>query len=477
MQAQAGEFSFGKRWGVHRMKHGLFERLREIVGASGLMLDGRPAPHHLDFSAERIVGPVMIKPRSTAQVSGVLASCNASAQPLMICSGASAGRGIASTGPGEVMLALDRMDAIESIDPLDRTVLLEAGVQVRSLHERAAAYGLSFPTGLGGIMPGHVGGCAATSMGGAHGFRQGPMRQQVLGLEVVLADGRIISSLNRPMAGSVGLDLKQLFIGSGGTLGVITRLALRLHAKPASRCTVLVSVQEFDQLTELFRMMERALQGSLDAFEFLDRDFYAMSGRHSHAASPLARGCPHYAIIESAGFDAKHDGDLFESAVRLGLKNGLIFDAVIARTDDAQRAIWNLHHNLRHFAHCYCPFDVFTMQIPAASMEPCMDAIRTRIRARWPDASISFAGSIANATLHAALSAGRASREDRQHVSRCVHEALAACGGAAPIVRGMDAGDGFLSHAGCERADLDLIQGLKAFFDPNDILNPVRPMP
>jgi len=416
----------------------------------------------------------VVKPQSTEQVSKVLASCNACAQPLIIRSGASVGEAIVRAEPGDVILSLERMDAIEHMDPIDRTALVQAGVSVRNLHERAGAHALSMPTGLGGAMPRHVGSCAAASLGGAHTFHHGPMRHQILGLEAVLADGRIISSLKRLVAGNAGCDPEQLFIGSGGRLGVITRLALRLHDNPTSRCTVLVSVQAFDQLIGLFGLMKQALKGSLAAFEFLDRDFYAMSVRHSHAASPLAKGCPYYAIIESFGFSDERHGDLVESAVRVGLKDGLIFDAVIARTDNAQRAIWNLHHNLRNFAHDYCPFDVFSIRIPVPTMAPCMDSIKNRIRARWPDALVSFSGSIATASLHAALSAGMASREDRRYVSHCILESLAVCEGSAPIAWGAGSSDRLVLDGGGNDDEQSIVCSLKALFDPENILNPRR---
>lgn len=443
------------------MKHGLLECLHEIVGGPGLLLG----------TGTKAVA--VVRPRSTEQVSRILAACNASGQAVVI-QGDTSGVRETRARPGDIVLSLERMDAIERIDPFNRTALVQAGVALQSLQERVAGHGLSFPLEFHGPGPRRIGGNAAANTGGTDMIRYGPTRHHVLGLEVVLADGRIISSLNQVMTGNAGYDLKQLFIGSEGTLGVITRLVLRLNENPACRSTALVSVEHFDQLIRLFRMMERALHGSLSAFEFLDREFYALSGRHAHSAPPLADGRPLYAIIESIGFDEKRHLDLFENALRLALESGLVFDAMIARSDNDRRAIWNLPENLRDIGHHYHPFYVFNIRIPVTNMEAYMESVRRRVRKRWPDASVSFLGSIGAGNIQFALSAGMANAEDRISVEQCVHEPLAMFNGSIAAEYGTALEERRHLHTDRNHGELRFIQDLKKLFDPKGILNPGR---
>ena len=182
----------------------------------------------------------------------------------------------ADAAPTEVILSMERMRAIEAIDPVQRTAVVQAGVVLQTLQEAVDAHDLSFPLDLGARGSATVGGNAATNAGGNRVIRYGMTRDMILGLEVVLADGTVVSSMNHLIKNNTGYDLKQVFIGSEGTLGVITRLVLRLREKPAAQDVAIVAVPDFDCLPKLLKHMDRSLGGSLSAFEVMWQSFYRL---------------------------------------------------------------------------------------------------------------------------------------------------------------------------------------------------------
>src|SRR5690554_7083281 len=206
------------------------------------------------------------------------------------------------TQPGDLALSLERMNRIESVDTANRTAVVQAGVVLETLQDHLEQHRLIFPLDLGGRGSCQVGGNAATNAGGVRVIRYGMMREQVLGLEVVLADGRVVSSMNRMLKNNAGFDLKQLFIGSEGTLGIVTRAVLRLQPLQPVSHTALLACAAFTALTGLLQPVRRTLGEQLGAFEVMWRSHYALlteeSGRH---APPLPSDFPFYALIESLG--------------------------------------------------------------------------------------------------------------------------------------------------------------------------------
>src|SRR5690606_4734428 len=171
------------------------------------------------YFMDRVEADILLRPETTEQVSQVMALCHAADQPVVIQGGMSGWVRATQTRRGEIILSLERMNRIESVDPANRTAIVQAGVILESFQDHLEPYGLSFPLDLGGRGSCQLGGNAATNAGGMRVIRYGMMREQVLGMEVVLADGRVVSSMNQMIKNNTGYDLKQLFIGSEGTLG------------------------------------------------------------------------------------------------------------------------------------------------------------------------------------------------------------------------------------------------------------------
>ena len=221
-----------------------------------------------------VAAKAIVKPGNTDDVSQVLSACHAANQSVVIAGGRTGLVGSLETRPDDILLSLERMNSIEEIDVFGRTATVQAGCILQKLQDEVASKGLFFAFDLGARGSCTVGGNAATNAGGLEVLRYGMMREQVLGLEAVLADGTVVTSMNRMLKNNSGFDLKQLFIGSEGLLGVVTRLVVRLHETCSSKCTALVASGSFESMVQLLRHCGSGLSGNLTRFELMAGNYY-----------------------------------------------------------------------------------------------------------------------------------------------------------------------------------------------------------
>ena len=242
--------------------------------------------------------------------------------------------GATESRPGDLVLSLERLNRIEEIDIAGRTHAAEAGVTLQTAQEAVAAQGLLLPLDMGSRGSATLGGVAATNAGGNRVLRYGMARAMVLGLEGVLADGTVVSSLNRMIKNNAGFDLKQLFIGTEGTLGIITRLVFRLYARPTTRQTALVGVPDFQSMIQLLNELDRTLAGSLSAFEVMWQDFYRhMTQADTGHFGPLSADHAYYVLLEAEGGDPAADDERFASVLAGVSDRGTVTAAVIAMSE------------------------------------------------------------------------------------------------------------------------------------------------
>ncbi len=217
----------------------------------------------------------VLRPASTEQVVTCVRLCGAAGRALIALGGGTNYAGsTAPTERGEWYLSLERMNRIESVDAENRIAVVQAGVVLQNIQEAAREHGVQFAVDLGGRGSATVGGLIATNAGGERVFRYGMMREQIIGLEAVLADGRVVDLMDRVIKNNAGYDVKQWFIGTEGTLGIVTRAVLRLRAAPNSVQTALLALPSVDDAPGLLNRIETALGGTLSAFELLWPEFY-----------------------------------------------------------------------------------------------------------------------------------------------------------------------------------------------------------
>lgn len=448
----------------------LVDQLRTIVGDVGIITGEALASRYPGYFMDHIGADALVRPSSTDQVASILRLCNSARHPVVVHGGMSGWVRATETKRGEIALSMERMATIESIDPVNRTATVQAGVVLEQLETALSDYGLTFPLDLGGRGSCQLGGNASTNAGGMRVIRYGMMRDQVLGVEAVLADGRVISSLNHMIKNNTGYDLKQLFIGSEGTLGVITRLVLRLRERPTSCNTAIVSARKFDQLANLLRHVDRGFGGLLSAFELIDNSFYTLNTAADKHCAPLPGDSPYYAVVEMLGSYQDRDSELFETVLGEAAENGFFDDAVVAQSEAQRQQIWAIREDLDHVVREFQPFYAFDVSLRVGQMEAYIGQVTDRLKARWPEGRIAFLGHMGDGNLHVAIGAG--GDGDRHLVEQCVYEPLRDIGGSVSAEHGIGLEKKPWLDVSRNPEERALMLQIKRLLDPSNILNP-----
>jgi FAD/FMN-containing dehydrogenase len=453
----------------------LLARLREALPPEAVLAGAALAGRTEDWMRRQPMrASLVLRPANTDEVCAALALCHAAGQPVITHGGLTGLVHGGDTASTDVVLSLERMRAIESIDPVQRVAVIQAGVTLQQLQEAADERGLAFPLDLGARGSATLGGNAATNAGGNRVLRFGMTREMVLGLEAVLADGTCIPAMNRLIKNNAGYDLKQLFIGSEGTLGVITRLVLRLREKPSHQEVAFVSVPAFDALVALLRHLDRGLAGGLSAFEVMWPEFYALvTTPPAQGRPPVPGGAPFYVLIEALGSDAARDAERFASVLERAVEDGLVADAVIAKSQSERAALWGLRDDVLQTARWGLPY-VFDVSLPVSDMSRYVDGVRADLRARWPDARAFVFGHMGDGNLHLVISPQGLPADARAALERAVYAPLEAVGGSISAEHGIGLEKKPWLPVSRSAAEIALMRTLKQALDPKGILNPGR---
>ncbi len=446
--------------------------LRALVGDWGVVTGEPLRARTYDECAGEIRARVLARPRDTAQVSAVLRLCNSRGQTVVTHGGLTGLVYGAAAGEDDLIVSLEALNRIENVDVTGRTMRVEAGVTLQRAQEEAERFDLLFPLDLGGRGSATIGGNISTNAGGVRVVRYGMMRSLVLGVEAVLADGTVLGSLNRMLKNNAGYDLKQLFIGSEGTLGVVTRADLRLVPRPRSHGTAFVACPDFDRVIRLLGTMDAGLGGQLSAFEVMWPEFFELvTTAPAVNAAILPHGYGVYVLIEALGADPQSDAERLEQALAQALEQGLVADAVIAKSDLERRAMWAPREDVfqtRRFG----PTHNFDVSLAIADMPGYLDVLRRGLAECAPGARLYVFGHVADGNLHLTVAAGEAHEATFEAVERCVYEPLRAISGSVSAEHGI--GLERKAYLGISRsaAEIATMRALKAALDPRGILNP-----
>lgn len=446
----------------------LLAELRALVGDQGLLTGERLTERVYDPHVGSIAAKVLVRPADTSQVSAVLRLCHSRGQPVVPHGGLTGLVGGGAAGESELILSLEALSRIESVDLAGRTMRVEAGVTLQRVQEEAERFNLMFPLDLGARGTATIGGNISTNAGGMRVVRFGMMRSLVLGIEAVLADGTVLCCLNRMLKNNAGYDLKQLFIGSEGTLGVVTRADLRLASRPVSSCSAFVACRDFNAMTELLGMLDARLGGQLSAFEALWPQFYQLTTTAPARSSPiLPYGYAMYALIEALGADPEADQDRFERVLTDAMQSGFIVDAVIAKSEADRDAMWAPREDvfqMERYGHAH-HFDV---SLAIADMPHYLDTLHRALDDRLPGAKTFVFGHVADGNLHISVCAGDAAS---QVVENCVYAPLRGITGSISAEHGIGLERKAYLEISRTQAEIATMRALKAALDPRGILN------
>jgi FAD/FMN-containing dehydrogenase len=451
----------------------ILKDIEAIVGTKGILtgndVANRKAGIWID---EGIKAKAIVRPKNTEELSKVLKICNEKKQPVVPHGGLTGLAEGAITLEGQIAISTERLNEIETIDTVGRTITLGAGVQLEKAQNKAEENNLMLAVDLGARGSCTIGGNISTNAGGNMVVKYGMTRDSVLGLEAVLADGRIVTSLNEMLKNNSGYDLKQLFIGTEGTLGFVTRAVLRLREKPKSTNTALLAVNSFTQVTEFLKHIDRGLGGNLSAFEVMWEDFYKqVTTEPALNSPPLSQGFPYYVLVESTGSNQQKDSEHFEELLEEALNLEIIEDAVVSKSDSDRSNLWAIRDDVeQHYQDG--PVKMFDVSMPILSMEKYITDVHEKFSENWETYKCVVFGHLADGNLHVVSGVGSDDDESIRKMESCIYDPLKSIGGAVSAEHGI--GLEKKDYLGISRTEIeiDIMRTLKKSLDPNNILNP-----
>ena len=375
---------------------------------------------------------------------------------------------------GEIALSLERMSKIEEVDEVGRTMTVQAGVPLQAIQESAYEVGLMFPLDLGARGSCQIGGNVATNAGGNRVIRFGMTRDLILGLEVVLADGTVINSLYKTVKNNAGYDLRQLFVGSEGTLGIVTRVVLRLTRQPRSHNIALASLRGFEQVTKFLATMEERIGGDLSAFEVMWQEFYDLvTTEPAKTKPPLRHGSPFYVLVESLGAQQDEDTDKFERVLGECLEEEIIEDAILGKSRSERDKLWEMRDDVEQLSRMG-PIFTYDVSLQIRDMEDYIATVKSALARQWADPKCAVFGHLGDGNLHLVISVGDPSLKARRAVEEIVYGPLRAIGGSIAAEHGIGFEKRPYLSLSRTPEEIALMRQLKEGLDPKGILNPGR---
>ena len=423
-----------------------------------------------DWSRARGQPLAVLRPSNTDEVSRLLTVLHALRQPVVLQGGMTGLVGACVPQTGEVVLSLERLRGIEEIDPVSGTATVQAGVCLQTLQQAVEAQGLFFPVDIGSRGSCQIGGLIATNAGGNRVLRYGMTRQSVLGLEVVLADGTVVSRMGKALKDNAGYDLKQVFIGSEGTLGVITRAILALQPLPTSRQSALVAVQGFDAVTDLLAQCRRQLGPRLSSFEVMWRDFFDLStGLLKKGRPGLNLAGTHVVLVEAMGLDAGQDDALFAEALGAFQADHPGCEVILAQSLADAQDLWAIREAAGEAANAVAPWAGFDVSLPIADMASWVAQVHSQLREMGLTQTQTY-GHLGDDNLHLVVGLGsEATRKAAVH--ELVHRSVGALGGSISGEHGIGLSKKAHLHYCRSAAEINMMKLMKTSLDPHGLLN------
>ena len=430
--------------------------------------------YHADWSGADPCQPLaLLKPKTTQQLSEIMALCHQHDQPVVIQGGLTGLAGGATPQSGEIAISLERMNGIEELDATAMTVTALAGTPLQVLQDAAEDRELFLPLDLGARGSCNIGGNVATNAGGTEVIRYGMTRSMVLGLEAVLADGTVINAMNKMVKNNSGYDLKHLFIGSEGTLGIVTRVVLQLQPKSCSSHTALCALNSYESVTKLLVELKRSLGSGLTGFELMWDSYYnKVLEVLPSLTSPFQENHTYYLLLEYKDNNQTLGAERFESALFEQLESGLIDDALIAQSHQDADKFWQIRDGIGELFQVLGPVSNQDVSLPLEQIGPFADDLDQRLKAKYNNIGVLLFGHIGDNNLHVCAYTGR--DEDKARINEDIMLMISEYAGAITAEHGIGVLKRDFLALSRTPSEIALMKTLKMAMDPKGILNPKR---
>lgn len=466
------------------MSSALIDELRAVVGAPNVLCDGDLSAYELDWR-KRFRGKALavVRPGSTAEVAAVMRLCAQHRTPVVPQGGNTGlvGGGVPDASGTQVLLNLGRMNRIRTIDRANLTMTVDAGCVLQALQEAAAAQDLLFPLSLAAEGSCTIGGNLAANAGGTQVLRYGNARELCLGLEVVTAEGEVWDGLSGLRKDNTGYDLRDVFIGSEGTLGIITGATLKLYPMPAARMTALAACASMADAVKLLGLAQARLGAGLTGFEVMGRFALQLVAKHfKQIPQPLPEAEWTVLLEQSDGEGEAHARALFESLLEQALEDGVITDAVVAESVAQSQALWHLRESIP-LAQAEEGLNIkHDVSLPVSRIPEFVESTDAALQRRFPGARLVNFGHLGDGNLHYNLQAPVDVVADEflaahePDVNTLVYDAVQAHGGSFSAEHGVGALKRHEMEQRKSPVALKLMRRLKHALDPQGVLNPGR---
>jgi FAD/FMN-containing dehydrogenase len=460
----------------------LLVRVAAAVGPANVLTSPADVePHLVDWRGRyRGAARGVVRPGSTEEVAAVVRLCADSGVPIVAQGGNTGMCGAATPSPdGEaIVLSLTRMNRVRAVDVANATMTIEAGATLAQAQAAAQERGMLFPLSLASEGSCTIGGNLSTNAGGTAVLRFGNARELALGLEVVLADGRVWNGLRGLRKDNTGYDLKHLFIGAEGTLGIITAAVVKLFPAPRQSATALVAVPDVDAAVRLLTLLKAGLADRLVGFELMSDFSLHVARKHLPQLPDPLPGHRWYALVQ-ADDPADHPAlaSQLEAALGGAIENGTALDATIAQSDAQRATLWSLRENISEGQRREGPNIKHDISVPVSGIPAFLRAAERALRAALPGVRFVTFGHLGDGNLHYNLAAPEGANAhafmDRADVAnRIVHDLVHAAGGSISAEHGI----GQLKRDELRRykspLELELMARVKAALDPQGLMNP-----
>jgi FAD/FMN-containing dehydrogenase len=460
----------------------LGDRLRAIVGERGIVARSETQPYETDWRDQyHGRAAAVVRPANTEEVARVVKLLAELRIPIVPQGGNTSlcGAAVPDGSGSQVVVNLSRMNRVRAVDPDNNTMTVEAGCILATLQERAEKHGRLFPLSLGAQGSCEIGGNLSTNAGGTGVVRYGNTRELVLGLEVVLPDGRVWDGLRGLRKDNTGYDLKQLFVGAEGTLGVITAAVLKLFPLPRSIATAFVALESPAAAVKLLTHLKAACGERITGFELIGRIVFDMVMRHIPGSrDPLPQASPWYALVElSDSTEGRVLDDLLEEALGAAAEAGIVTDAALAASEAQRADFWKLRENVTEAQKLDGVSIKHDVSVPVSRVPELIERAGAALAAKYPDIRIVAFGHVGDGNIHYNCSKSerqeaKAFFEQAADVNHVVYEVVRALGGSISAEHGL----GQLKREEITHyksaLELELMRAIKRTLDPHGLMNP-----
>ncbi|PQJ30657.1 FAD-binding oxidoreductase [Nonlabens arenilitoris] len=454
------------------MDFSLFESVLEesqIISGDGLKV----RYHHIWHMDQPLKALCLLLPETTEEVSNIMKICYENDLPVVVHGGLTNLVGSTETDGHEVVISTERLNNIEEIDTSSRTMTVQAGVILENIHEAAASADLLFPLNFGARGSAQIGGIISTNAGGLRVLKYGMTRQLILGLEAVMADGSIISSMKKIIKDNSAYDVKQLFIGSEGTLGIVTKAILKLEEAPNSRNAAYIGFNDYHKVVTFLKYMDSNLAGKLSGFELIWRNSYVQMTSVSDAVRPpLPYEYNYYVLIEALGSHPQNDQIEFQVLLENAIEKEQVLDAVMAQSPSdvewffrIREDVNNLVDFMKHDQH----FDI-SLPIPLIG-QYIADRYKSLSQIEGVEQVFAF-GHVADGNIHFMVGKTNLSPELKKQIDHCIYDGLKEMGGSVSAEHGIGTHKKDYLKLCRSIEEITLMKSIKSIMDPKSLLNP-----